>query len=514
MHKQQIPHITFNKKYRPSDLSEVVSHETLVKTISNAISYQKLANAYLFTGMRGVGKTSMARIISKTINCKNQIAKNSIHPCNVCLSCKSYDKQNHPDIIEIDAASHTGIDDIRIIIENAEYKPIIGNYKVYIIDEIHMLSKSAFNALLKILEEPPQHLIFIFATTEINKIPLTIVSRCQRFDLKKLPILEIENHLKKVCKKENIKYELNGINEIAKKSEGSMREALSLLEQISTLINPEEKITQKILFKISNASCHQFCNKLIYYILKLQTKEAIDLIEEIEKNNTPLKNIINNLLDIISSLCKKKLIENYSGSEIILSEEIEQTAKKYDLIKLTILWQVLFDAISDLQNEEMGIILLEMIIIKMICTLNFTIPNEIKTNLITKTNSDENITPNKNNIITDNQELSQLIKYLNDEKHFELYYYLMNNIELISYEKDNMHILEDEEDSTKLKTLLENTIKKRNKLFKIHSKKVEKTKINSLKKYLLNQLIDSLEWKNIVQFFPSSKIKDILYENI
>ena len=235
------------RKYRPINFSKIYGQDILCKTISNALIFKRLAQAYLLTGIRGIGKTTTARIIAKNINCLNFTtdANNYVIACETCINCKSIANGNHPDIIEIDAASNTGVDNIKELISSSEYQPLLGEYKIFIIDEIQMLSKSAFNALLKTLEEPASHVVFIFATTESHKIPLTIISRCQRFNLKRLTIKELNNLLKDVCAAEKIKYEEEPLNIIAVKSDGSARDALSLLDQAISLSqnNILEKIT-------------------------------------------------------------------------------------------------------------------------------------------------------------------------------------------------------------------------------------------------------------------------------
>ena len=223
------------RTYRPASFSEVVGQEYIVKTLTNAIRTGKIAHAYLFAGPRGTGKTTIAKLFAKAINCENFKEES----CDQCRSCKAYLEGNHPDIVELDAASNNGVDDVREIIEHVPYAPLLGKYKVYIIDEVHMLTTQAFNALLKTLEEPPAHVVFILATTDPQKVIPTVLSRCQRYNFSKISLYEIRKRTAEILQREQIPYEDKAVEEIARMAEGGMRDALSLLEQCLSY-NPQQ----------------------------------------------------------------------------------------------------------------------------------------------------------------------------------------------------------------------------------------------------------------------------------
>jgi DNA polymerase III subunit gamma/tau len=221
------------RKYRPSTFNALIGQEAMVRTLSNAIASGRLAHAFLLTGVRGVGKTSTARLIAKALNCVGVDGTGgpTMQPCDVCDNCLAITESRHMDVIEMDAASRTGVDDVREIIDAVRYAPVSARYKVYIIDEVHMLSKNAFNALLKTLEEPPPHIKFLFATTEIRKVPVTVLSRCQRFDLRRIPAAMLSDHFQEICNKEQVNVEAEALQLIARAAEGSVRDGLSLLDQ-------------------------------------------------------------------------------------------------------------------------------------------------------------------------------------------------------------------------------------------------------------------------------------------
>ena len=278
------------RKYRPSNFDEVIGQKVIVQTLKHAVANNKIAHAYLFTGPRGTGKTSIAKILAKTVNCENL---SNLLPCNKCVSCTQINNKQSIDILEIDAASNNGVDEIREINNKVNLVPSTGKYKVYIIDEVHMLTTGAFNALLKTLEEPPSHIIFILATTEPHKIPSTILSRCQRFDFKKISTPEIEKRIKFIVEQEKINISEEAINEIAKMSDGGMRDSLSMLDQVIAYANDNITIDavhevngsipnselQKIILNISQGNLEKILHKIDYY--DEQGKDFLKLTEEL-----------------------------------------------------------------------------------------------------------------------------------------------------------------------------------------------------------------------------------------
>lgn len=304
-------YIPLYRKYRPKNLQEVVGQEHIKKSLTNAISLNKISHAYLFTGPRGTGKTSSARILAKSLNCKDGP---TLTPCEECPSCLDIKNSNPIDVIEIDAASNRSVEDAQNILEKIQYVPVHGKYKIYIIDEVHMLSKHAFNALLKTLEEPPENVIFILATTEPQKILETITSRCQRFDFRRISTDDIIKHLKYVAKEEGIKIDNDALFTIAKNAAGGMRDSLALLDQISVLDNAKT-ITAEDVNKLLGRLSFDMLHNLSQKIIDSKPQEAIELLETIYNSGNEPSQILLNLLGYLKNLL---IVKNCQGEELLV----------------------------------------------------------------------------------------------------------------------------------------------------------------------------------------------------
>ena len=355
------------RKYRPQTFKDLIGQETLVKTLANALQYGRLAHAFVLTGVRGIGKTTTARIIAKGLNCVGADGNGgpTINPCGTCSNCLSITEDRHVDILEMDAASRTGVDDIREILDGVRYKPVGARYKIYIIDEVHMLSKNAFNALLKTLEEPPENVKFIFATTEIRKVPITVLSRCQRFDLRRIGIEDLINLFSTICEKENIQADSEALRLIARAADGSARDGLSLLDQAMALT--EDQISPELVQKMLGLG---------------DKKELFDLFEEVMQGNVPeaLSRVVNlnalgadplqiaqDLLEITHLVTKFKVASKVVG-EMVTDLEIERgnyLASKLPMVQLGRCWQMLLKGISEIQQATSQLAALEMVLIRL-----------------------------------------------------------------------------------------------------------------------------------------------------
>ena len=379
-HKNSTPYQVLARKYRPDNFDSLIGQEALVRTLTNAITLNRLAHAFILTGVRGVGKTSTARILAKGLNCigLDGTSDANMHPCNQCEPCKSIQLGQHVDILEMDAASHTGVDDIREIIDGSVYCPVSARYKIYIIDEVHMLSKNAFNALLKTLEEPPEAVKFIFATTEIRKVPVTIISRCQRFDLRRVPLDLLVNHLSKIAHAEKINFELEAIRLLAYAAGGSVRDSLSLLDQASALGANDIKLSV-----VENMLGHANADGLLDLL-----KSSLD--GDIQTALTSLKNAVDSgsepeqiISDLMDSTHQASLIASNS-----LIEEISESAKeklsllaKHGIPRLARCWQILLKGHQEIKAAPRPEACAQMLIIRLSYTSSMPTPSEILSKL-------------------------------------------------------------------------------------------------------------------------------------
>lgn len=307
------------RKYRPTNFDEVVGQTHIIQTLKNAIVQNRIAHAYLFCGPRGTGKTSIAKIFAKTLNCTNS----QDAPCGVCENCKMAANGSHPDIIEIDAASNNGVDEVRNLIDKVKYAPMQGKYKIYIIDEVHMMTSGAFNALLKTIEEPPAHVIFIFATTEPNKVLPTIISRCQRFDFNKVSMHDIKYRLSVVCKNEGIEIDENGLTLIAQLADGGMRDALSILDQCVAYCSSHIDVND--IRKIYGVVTSEDIGKLFYSVYK---KDVDSFVKDIQKYSDMGMDIKRLTADFIHIL-KDSLILDYSENSTLVSDMNKDMIRKF-----------------------------------------------------------------------------------------------------------------------------------------------------------------------------------------
>lgn len=349
---------TLYRKYRPLNLDEVVGQQVIVKTLKNAILNNQLSHAYLFTGPRGTGKTSIAKILARTINCTNL---NYTTPCNKCVNCTQ--NLNQPvDIIEIDAASNNGVDEIRELKSKVNLVPTINKYKVYIIDEVHMLTTGAFNALLKTLEEPPAHIIFILATTEPHKIPMTILSRCQRFDFKRISNQDLVKRLKYVVDQEKIKIQENCLEEIARLSNGGMRDALSILDQVNAYADDQIKIEQ--IHEINGTLTPVEIKNFILNIKNKKLEEILELIEQYDNKGKDFVKLVEEILVYLKNLIFKFNVPKYFESLNIDFNDYD--IEKIDIDELINYVQNFNDIINELKKSSNPKLIFELSIIKII----------------------------------------------------------------------------------------------------------------------------------------------------
>ena len=468
-------------KYRPQQFKDLIGQEVMTQTITNAIKIGKTPNAYLLTGIRGVGKTTTARLIAKALNCeKNNNPKTKCDANTFCITCQEIVNSNHIDILEMDAASKTGIDDVRELIENSKYSPTSANFKIFIIDEVHMLSKQAFNGLLKTLEEPPSRLKFILATTEARKIPVTILSRCQRFDLKRVSIEVLFNHLKEISLKENGKISDDAIKLIAKTSEGSVRDSVSLLDRalISQSLN-SKVIEEEDVRKMLGLADKSKVILLFKEILDGKEKEALDRLHDLIEDGLDAKNFLNDILEVLY-LFGRRINLGPLNKDMSISETevqmIDQYSKNVDMKDIGLFWQLTIKTIDDLKivsNENLS---LEMFIMQLLHLKNIDEIKEMDDTLNVKPKIQENLqgekiedkkvetsftNKTKNQLKSTNQiktsplksskfqdekqkieitSFQNLIELANKYKEIELKYDLERNVKLVSFNKGKIDI--------------------------------------------------------------------------
>ena len=373
------------RKYRPTNFDALIGQEVLVRTLSNAIKSGRIAHAFLLTGIRGVGKTTTARIIARALNCVGEDEKGgaTITPCGVCSHCRMIGEDRHVDVLEMDAASHTGVGDIRELIETVRYLPTSARYKIYIIDEVHMLSNSAFNALLKTLEEPPPHVKFIFATTEARKIPVTILSRCQRFDLKRVKIEQLSQHLAGIANKEQVEIENEALTLIAVAAEGSVRDALSLLDQAIARGSEEGKnavISAAMVRQMLGAADNTATFNMLQALLKGDIAATLALVhKQYSDGGDPLL-IVQDALEVTHLITRIKVTPD-AMTDVTLSESDRNAAKSLaesvSMPVITRLWQMLLKGVSEIRTAPSPIAALEMLMVRIAYAAELPTPLDI-----------------------------------------------------------------------------------------------------------------------------------------
>ncbi len=405
-------------KYRPKNFKELIAQNIMVETITNSIKIDKLPNAYLLTGIRGVGKTTTARLIAKALNCNKDFLKEE--NCN-CNNCEEITNSKHLDVLEMDAASRTGIDDVRELIDSSKYNPTSAKYKIIILDEVHMLSKQAFNGLLKTLEEPPPHLKFIFATTEVKKIPVTIISRCQRFDLHRVPVKELVKNLKRISDIEKVKISNEALILIAKASEGSVRDSLSLLDRALISQNiTETEINEIFIRKMLGIADKSKILYLLKSIFQGEQKKSIEQLREMINEGIQPINFLNNLLEVIYFIQQKKSLGNFD-SELSMSESEEEIinsiSKDINITTLIVFWQFILKALDELSIVSNPILSLEMLIVRLLHLKDMpsyeNLLDSLKKNNLSSQEENHNVTldlRNKKKILNDDNPISNISK--------------------------------------------------------------------------------------------------------
>jgi len=521
-------------KYRPQTFKDLIGQEIISETIYNSIRYNKTANAFLFTGIRGVGKTTIARIVAKSLNCENGL--DNLCTNNFCTHCESIINSNHIDVLEMDAASKTGVDDVRDLIEFSRYGPTSAKYKIFIIDEVHMLSKQAFNALLKTLEEPPDYLKFIFATTEIKKIPVTVVSRCQRFDLSRIKTEKLFKYIKKIAEREKGKVTDDAIKLIVKISEGSVRDALSLLDRglISNLEDDELdlKKAQKIYGYFDKSSLIE----LFYNLFKGDESKVINIYRKIYDAGVEPKVFLNDFLEIlyfIKNISSIKLDGNNFSLNDDEFNEIDEISKKIDPKDIILFWQFTIETIDELDIVANPNLCVEMFLVRLMYLRDFN-KKDYKDSIITQDKVENN-----NKIIDQIKNISQqdevepkikskettsklfintfeeLIELCIQKKEIKLKYELEANVNLVTFDQGRIEIAFNENldkdfikelssklyDWTSLRWII-SLSKKKGLISKKQEEKINKDKIidNAKKTKIYNKVLEILPDAELLEF--------------
>ena len=543
-------------KYRPQTFDDLIGQDVVAETISNSIKANKVPNAYLFTGIRGIGKTTTARIVAKSLNCSNGI--DNLCKENFCENCTAISNSNHIDVLEMDAASKTGVDDVRDLIEFSRYGPTTAKYKIFIIDEVHMLSKQAFNALLKTLEEPPEYLKFIFATTEIKKIPITVVSRCQRFDLSRIKSFELFNFIKEIKNKENGNASDDALKLIVKISEGSVRDALSLLDRALLTLDENRELDLSAAQKIFGYFDKSQLITLFELIFEGKEKEVLNTYREIYNQGVEPKIFINDFLELLYYFKNINSLD-IDGTNFSLNDEefkkIQEISGKVNNETLILFWQFTIKTLEELdivsnQHLSMEMFLIRLTHLKEMNKQVLDIDDEessqktekvnYASSLQTKDDDDlfgikdkaetigqmKNIVQEKDIKIKDEgKEIKLQTKLLNSfddllelcssKKEIKLKYELEKNVNLVSFENKRIEISFNEDlEKDFIKDLSLKLYEWTNErwiitLSKTKGQPSKKEEEINLKKELIDSVKKSSIYRDILQKFPDAELIDI-----
>ena len=487
-------------KYRPKTFKDLIGQEIVAETIYNSIKQNRSANAYLFTGIRGVGKTTIARIVAKALNCKNGIE--NLCKDNFCENCEEISNSNHIDIFELDAASRSSVENTKELIEFSRYAPTSSKYKIYILDECHMLSRQAWNSLLKTLEEPPEYLKFIFATTEINKVPVTIVSRCQRFDLSRVNSEELFKFINEVKNKENGKINDEALKLIVKISEGSVRDALSLLDRALLSQNEKSELDLKTAQKIFGYFDKSYLINLFKFLFKGDEKEVINIYRSIYNQGVEPKIFLNDFLEVLYYIKNISSIRQ-EGTNFSLNDkefnDIDLISKEVGAETLLLFWQFTIKTLSELnvvsnQNLSMEMFLIRLLYIKQDINIDdkkHQILNQEKNSIDMSKNEQFDVSKDEINLEAKNKTISQIKNFsqeetLNIENKIEDQ---LNKLEIINFEE--LINLCDEKKELKLKYELETNVS----LVSFADQKIEISFNENLDKNFVKELSSKLyEW--------------------
>ena len=531
-------------KYRPQTFDDLIGQEVVAETITNSIKADKIPNAYLFTGIRGIGKTTTARIVAKALNCSNGI--DNLCKENFCESCKSISESSHIDVLEMDAASKTGVDDVRDLIEFSRYGPTSAKYKIFIIDEVHMLSKQAFNALLKTLEEPPEYLKFIFATTEIKKIPITVVSRCQRFDLSRIKSSELLEFIKKIKDKENGKISDDALKLIVKISEGSVRDSLSLLDRALLSLDEGKELDLNSAQKIFGYFDKSQLIDLFELILKGEETKVISIYRKIYDQGVEPKVFINDFLELlyyfknINSLTLEST--NFSLNDEEFSK-IKNLSNQIDSEVLILFWQFAISSLEEIDIVSNQHLSIEMFLIRLMHLSSVKSENKIEnekdhlrsenfaknteTKLTSKTINqiknvaqEEKIKPEVQTEIKAENKINinvfeDLIEICSKKKEIKLKYELEKNVNLVKFEKNRIEISFNESlDKDFVKDLSSKLFEWTGERWIITFSKLKgqmsvKDKEKNVKKQLMDEMKNSEIFKSVIDKFPDAELIDV-----